>query len=108
MNKIIHSIHQWTKKMFFTKNFLKYFITGIIFTILNALLVWVFVDFIVLFPEKYNTPIVTFLVVTFLFVLRYLVFDWIGFTSNEDSNKVLPSTEKVEETETLLKREEKI
>lgn len=83
MREKIDKFYQWFKKIFFTKNFLIYFITGIIFTIFNALLVWLFVDFIVLFPEKYNTPIITFLVVTFLFILRYLVFDWIGFTAKD-------------------------
>lgn len=70
----------WIKRKFFTKNFLKYAATGLMFTIINTAILWIFIDFIVLFPKRINTPAVTFISLAFLFILRYLVFQWIGFT----------------------------
>jgi len=80
---MIIAVFYWMKKKFFTKNFFKYAATGFVFTILNTLLLWIFIDFIILFPKKINTPAVTFITLTFLFVLRYLTFQWIGFMKEE-------------------------
>ena len=77
------SMRYWKRK-FSSKNFIKYFMTGILFTGLSTILIWIFVDYIVLFPKKFNTPLATFLITVILFVLRYLVFQWIGFTHQDE------------------------
>ena len=74
---------RWFKRKFFSRNFLKYLLTGVLFTLLNVSLVWLFVDFIIMFPKEYNTPVVTFIIIFVLFVSRYLVFQWIGFTRKD-------------------------
>ena len=78
--KIILMVFGWGKKKFMNLNFFRYLIAGGIFTLSQVLLVWIFVDFVIIFPEKINTPLATFIITCFLFIFKYLFYEWIGFT----------------------------
>ena len=80
---MMRGFYRYLKRKFWTKNFFNYFITGIIFTLLNVVLVWLFVDYYPLLAQPYNTPFVTFVTIMVLFIFRYFVFQWIGFTQKD-------------------------
>ena len=62
---------KWLKETFYNKNFFHYFWTGGLFTFLNIVLVWLFIDIL-----KIPTIISSTVVIGGLFILRFLVYRW--------------------------------
>lgn len=60
-------------KYFMKRSFIHYFWTGVVFTTLNIVLLWFAIDIL-----KISTIISSSVIITSTFLLRYVVFRWLG------------------------------
>ena len=65
--------HQWRLgRIFFDRRFFNYFWTGGLFTVLNIVFVWLFIDIL-----HVSTIVSSVIVIGGLFISRYLVYLWL-------------------------------
>ena len=64
-----------------SKSFIKYSIGGIIKTIINLMLLWLFIDTIVL---PFSNTIVRLVVFGITFVVTYFIYDWVGYSKKDE------------------------